>query len=420
MKRSKLFLSYIIMLISSAFIMIHALEQKPNHENKLAVLSIFMSDVIGGAEVCALTLHELLHVDGYNACMIVSKNSPLHAHLKKRQLPYVTTHFSSKDPEPFVKKIRTLCQTKKIDIVQCHTPLQVRLAQQAVKDLQTKVVLMFHGLDSIDFKRMEGLDGVVTVNPRNEPLIHQANADLKLGIKKIIQVYPFFDEQRFLDYKALPQTRSSFLKKLGLDEQRKIPILCMVANFYGKSKSKPENAFFRKNQELLLRALRVLVFEKNRPAYLVFLGDGTNRLWHENLCHQLGLNDFVYFAGFRKNVEYFLHHSDIHVLTSVKEPLGIVYLEASLMRKPSVGATGTGADFTIIDGSTGFIFKNNDLNDLVQKLEKLINNKKLRCDMGVNAYNFVTGKKSFNRTFQDFLTYAKFEKFKKFYTDLML
>jgi len=392
-------------------------------QKKINVLSIFTSKWMGGAEMCALTMHKLLHQASYKTYMLIYKDSPLQKYLQDDQLPYYAMSSIDKKNERelcITRQINSICRKHKIQLVQCHTPAIAQLARSATKGLHIKVVLMYHGVDAVDFLKFKKLDGLITVNPSNESLIREANDQLKLGIKKITQMYPFFNEERFLRFKPRQMDKQDFFKRHGFNIlDKNTPILCMVANFYGKLKNPCGNYISRKNQELLIRALCALLYERKKPAYLVFLGDGADRAWYEQLTKDLGVSEFVFFAGFCKEVEEFLYHTDIHVLTSVFEPLGIVYLEAGLMKKPSVGACGTGADHTIIDGTTGFTFKNNDLSDLTDKLDILIDDSKLRMKMGQHAFEFVTGRASFNSNKRAFLSKRKFEKLTSFYASLM-
>lgn len=390
-------------------------------QKKLRVLSIFTSNWMGGAEMCALNIHKLLHQASYNAYMLVYKDSPLHKYLQEDSLPhYATNTLLQKNKNDWgrsiINQIRTICRTRKIKLVQCHTPGMAQLARTATQGLRIKIVLMYHGIDTIDFSKFEKLDGVITVNPSNEHLIRQANNRFHLGIKKITQMYPFFNEERFVKFKPKMLTRKDFFQQRGFDvSEHDVPVICMVANFYGKLKNPLGDYISRKNQELLIRALHVLITQREKKAYVVFLGDGADRRWYEQLAQDLGIDQFIYFAGFCKEVEEFLYYTDIHILTSALEPLGIVYLEAGLMKKPSMGACGTGADYTIVDGVTGFTFKNNNLKDVVDKLEVLIDNPVLRAKMGQNAYAFVTGRDSFSLNKRYFLAKNKFKKLEAFY-----
>ncbi|MBS1988251.1 glycosyltransferase family 4 protein [Candidatus Dependentiae bacterium] len=399
-------------------------QRSVHKQKKMSVLSIFTSHWMGGAEMCALAIHKLLHQASYNAYMLVYKDSPLQKYIQELYLPHYTTNVflqkNKNDWEQSIKQqIRIICCTRKIKLVQCHTPAMAQLVRAATQGLRLKIVLMYHGIDAIDFSKFEKLDGVITVNPSNEPLIRQANNQLKLGIKKITQIYPFFNEERFLKFKPKKLTRQDFFKQYDFDvSEHDAPVISMVANFYGKLKNPLGDYASRKNQELLIRALHVLINECGKKAYVVFLGDGPDRASCAQLSKDLGIDQFICFAGFCKEVEAFLYYTDIHVLTSALEPLGIVYLEAGLMKKPSLGACGTGADYTIVDGVTGFIFKNNDLKDVVDKLEILIDNSALRIKMGHNAFAFVTGRDSFNLKKRAFLATNKFQKLEAFYKQL--
>ena len=129
------------------------------------------------------------------------------------------------------------------------------------------------------------------------------------------------------------------------------------------------------------------------------------------MSKKLGVDHCVHFVGFSQEIPEVLYHSDIFVLTSNWEAFGIVYLEAGLMKKPAIGAYQTGAQDTIIDGKTGLLFKNNEVDDLVEKLEILIQNPELQKKMGQQGYDHVAA---------HFLNQTKLKKLEALYQKVSL
>lgn len=92
---------------------------------------------------------------------------------------------------------------------------------------------------------------------------------------------------------------------------------------------------YRKGVDLMLRALRLLNQEGHRFR-LVLVGDGQDRGDFEKLCHSLGLNDEVLFAGHRKDAYRFLPYYDILALPSHSEGFPLSLLEAAVYQKKVV------------------------------------------------------------------------------------
>jgi glycosyltransferase involved in cell wall biosynthesis len=102
-----------------------------------------------------------------------------------------------------------------------------------------------------------------------------------------------------------------------------------------------------------------------------------------------------------------LYHSDFHVLSSYTEAFPLVLQEASFMKKPIIGATDTGAEAIIQDGKSGYLFKNNDVDDLTQKMMLLINNKEHRILMGNKAFEVIINNFSNESKYRHTIQYYK-------------
>ena len=78
--------------------------------------------------------------------------------------------------------------------------------------------------------------------------------------------------------------------------------------------------------------------------------------------------------------------SDICVIPSKwEEPFGIVAIEAMASGKPVVASRVGGLKDIVVDGETGFLVENGDVNGFAEKVALLINNKSLRAEMGMKG-----------------------------------
>jgi glycosyltransferase involved in cell wall biosynthesis len=101
-----------------------------------------------------------------------------------------------------------------------------------------------------------------------------------------------------------------------------------------------------KGNHVLLRALARL--PADAAVKLVLAGDGDQRRPLEALARELGISDRVVFAGYRRDVAALLGASDLFVISSPKEGLPMVLLEAMAARVP-VLSTAVGAIPSVID-----------------------------------------------------------------------
>ena len=100
--------------------------------------------------------------------------------------------------------------------------------------------------------------------------------------------------------------------------------------------------------------------------------------------------------------------ADVIVMPSVSdnnsiEGFGIVFLEANYYKAPVIGTATGGIIEAIIDGETGLLVKPNDLNDLVEKIVYLYENKDIRNRMGDAGHNRVVNQFSWDKIINDYI-----------------
>ncbi len=78
---------------------------------------------------------------------------------------------------------------------------------------------------------------------------------------------------------------------------------------------------------------------------------------------------------------------DIFLLPSLDDAFGIVYLEAWLFKKPVIGALEGNVAGLIDNNVNGILIPFNNIKELSLKIEELLENEKLRNNLGNNGYN---------------------------------
>lgn len=149
----------------------------------------------------------------------------------------------------------------------------------------------------------------------------------------------------------------------------------------------------QKNFSLLISALASF---KDRDFLYLIVGEGELKKELEDQILTHSLSDKIKLLGTKKDIPSFLNSLDFFVLPSKWEGLGIVLLEAGLAKLPVLASSTGGILDVISDKKTGILFKNNDLDDLILKLEYFFDNqnKENLKVMSDNLYNFV--KKEFD------------------------
>ena len=108
---------------------------------------------------------------------------------------------------------------------------------------------------------------------------------------------------------------------------------------------------------------------------LVILGIGEDEIKLKNMVKKLRINDQVHFFGYQENVFKFLVNAECFILTSLWEDPGFVIVEAGISNTAVISSDCPNGPIEII-GNNGFLFKNNDLNDLLKKFEVFLNEDK--------------------------------------------
>lgn len=122
------------------------------------------------------------------------------------------------------------------------------------------------------------------------------------------------------------------------------------------------------------------------------------------------LDKCVYFHGpkYDDDKKQFLEEADIFVFPTYKnETFGLVNLEAMKYSLPVISTFEGGIPDIVIDGETGFLCPQKDVDCLVEKIELLINNPELRIRMGE------AGRKRFEENFT-------LEHFERRFTEILM
>ncbi len=137
----------------------------------------------------------------------------------------------------------------------------------------------------------------------------------------------------------------------------------------------------QKDHATLLRAFAEIAREYPR-ARLVLVGDGPTRPAAEGLCHDLGIESRVEFAGFVEDVGTAYRRFDLFVLASRYEGQGLVLLEAMSRGLPIVATAVGGIPETVRDGITGMLVPPSNVEALAGSLRRLAGDPGLRERFG--------------------------------------
>ena len=194
-------------------------------------------------------------------------------------------------------------------------------------------------------------------------------------------------------YKITCPTKSTYeyLKKKNIFDKNKISILrdpvIHLHEFSMKKKEKIEDLKIQKNNLivgigrltrqknflLLIRAFKKILFKY--PNYqLILLGEGEQRKLLTEEIIKLELKNKIFLMGYKDNVYKYLLNSDCFILTSLWEDPGFVILEAALSNTFIISSDcPNGPNEILSNGQNGFLFRNNNLSELLNKFDEFKN-----------------------------------------------
>jgi glycosyltransferase involved in cell wall biosynthesis len=158
-----------------------------------------------------------------------------------------------------------------------------------------------------------------------------------------------------------------------------------------------------------LKGLQFLIsaFAKLKQKYpdflLVIWGKGPYKNELIRMAKESGSN--IQFDDWRsqEEVKNLMKRCWLYCLPSLSEGLGRVLIEAAMLKKPLVGSNVGGIPDIIQDGVNGFLFKPGSVEDLTEKLDKLMGDKELAIKMGEAGRKYVEDKFSTDKYFEDYI-----------------
>jgi len=167
-------------------------------------------------------------------------------------------------------------------------------------------------------------------------------------------------------------SRQDARRKLAVDQD--IPIVISIARLVP-----------RKGIDIALRAMARM--QKGKDISYVVIGDGPDRdrllsIAEESHAHVTWIRDIE-----DADKWVWLAAADVFLLPvrdegDDVEGFGIVFLEAALASIPSIAGNSGGAAEAVLDGETGYLVDPNSVEEIVEKVEKVIWHEELRDQLG--------------------------------------
>ena len=262
-------------------------------------------------------------------------------------------------------KLVSVVKKERLDILHVHYAIPhayaAFMAKQilAAEGILVSVITTLHGTDITLVGRNPSYNPAVTFSINQSDLVTCVSESLKeetyeyFDVHKDIDVVPnFIDFDQYVDNK--PCVRA------GIAPNNE-SIITHVSNFRR----------LKRTEDVVHVFARIL---KEKPAKLLFVGDGPARIRTEQLVKDLGLRDDVVFMGKSNDIIRILCLSDLFILPSEHESFGLAALEAMAARTPVISSNAGGIPEVNIHGVSGYVSEIGDVDDMANNALKLLCN----------------------------------------------
>ena len=295
------------------------------------------------------------------------------------EIPYCDVkHIVSFERSPFklnnlkaIKQLKKICNEEKFDIIHTHTPMGsvvTRLAaKNARKKYKTRVIYTAHGLHFfkgapiINWLLFYPVEKYLSKYTDTLILINMEDYErCKKHFKKCkdIQYVPGvgIDEDKF-NFEMTKKEKKEFRESLGLKEDDFVMIF-------------PAELNKNKNQLMIINAMEELS-KKYSDMKVLLPGVDSYNGYYQNLVKEKGLEDYIKFLGYRKDIPKLLKISNLALAASYREGLPLNVMEAMYVGLPIVATDCRGQRELVKNNINGYLIEINNQELFNKSIEKI-------------------------------------------------
>ena len=263
-------------------------------------------------------------------------------------------------------KLVDMAKLHQIDVLHVHYAIPHAYAGYMAKKMLEEdgifipMITTLHGTDITLVGNHPFYKTAVTFSINKSDFVTSVSHSLKedtyrlFDIKKDIHVIPNFieiDENKHSDTSQVCQR-----SVLANSNER---IITHISNFR-KVKRIPDviQTFYRIQKEI--------------PSKLMMVGEGPEKIHAEKLCDELGISDKVIFFGNSNDIEQILKYSDLFLLPSETESLGLAALEAMAFKVPVISSNSGGIPEVNREGVSGYLSNVGDIDEMSKNAIKIL------------------------------------------------
>lgn len=204
--------------------------------------------------------------------------------------------------------------------------------------------------------------------------------DFKIDNKRIVVVHSGIDVSKFkVEGSGL---KEEYKKKLGLEGSFVVSIVARLSDVKG---------------HVYLIEATAEALKKIRDIKLLIVGDGKMKHTLMNLVERLNINNNVVFIPGISDTRDVMFATDIFVMPSLKEGLGLSLMEAMASGVAVIGSNVGGIKSLIQDGITGILVEPKDTRGLSEAILNLLSNPEKKVSLGRQAQEFINANFSLDK-----------------------
>lgn len=270
------------------------------------------------------------------------------------------------------KALKKIIDENNYDAVHCHTPMGAVITRLAAKNARkngTKVIYTAHGFHffkgaskknwlmfyPIEKYLSKYTDCLITINSEDYELAKEKGFSAKM-IRRVHGVGVELDRFKVADKAEKSHLRAEY----GYSDNDFIMIF-------------PANLLLEKGHPMLFDALEKVV-KVHDNVKLILPGLKTEEELYSQIIRQKGLEKYVDFLGYRRDIDKLAAMSDISVTASRREGLPVNLIEAMAVGNPIVATRVRGNTDIVEDGVNGYIVDMDSSDEMAQAILKLIEN----------------------------------------------
>ncbi len=335
--------------------------------SRKVVMELCMSPDLGGLELYMVRAAKALK-DMFEVISVLNEDTKLEQYYEDAQDEYIkidkTSNFFMFGA---AKKLADVIDARDVAVIHLHwtkdipfVVLAKLLSKKKPKLVQTRNMTMTRFKD--DFYHRFLYKNIDLMLPVTYQVKEQLERFIPQDIRPQIEVlYMGSEKVEQLSDDAL----KGFKREIGFEEE----------NFNVGMVGRINEA---KGQHLLIKALSKI---DNEHVQAYFVGHEMKKGYTEELkrlAKDLGVAERVHFLGFMKNPHHFFQACDVIVMASKRETFGLVVIEAMQVQTAVIGSNSGGVVEIIDDEHTGLLFEVGSSESLAQKIQKLVDDEKLK------------------------------------------